>query len=65
MFPSGHLPRKNRMIHQWEVLVATALNTEMKALTANKHLTRWVEKMAELTQPMSIHWVDGSEAENE
>src|SRR6202161_744754 len=34
-----------------------------KPLTTNKHLIRWVEKMAELTQPAAIHWVDGSEAE--
>ncbi len=33
-------------------------------LTTNKHLIRWVEKMAELTQPEAIHWVDGSDAEN-
>jgi phosphoenolpyruvate carboxykinase (GTP) len=31
--------------------------------TTNKHLIRWVEKMAELTQPAAIHWVDGSQAE--
>ncbi len=31
--------------------------------TTNKHLIRWVEKMADLTQPDSIHWVDGSKAE--
>src|SRR5260370_37040394 len=31
--------------------------------TTNKHLIRWVEKMAELTQPNRIHWIDGSEAE--
>src|SRR6201990_2867352 len=31
--------------------------------TTNKHLIRWVEKMAELTQPDRIHWIDGSEAE--
>ena len=31
--------------------------------TTNKHLIRWVEKMAELTQPDSIHWIDGSQAE--
>lgn len=36
-----------------------------KPLTTNKHLIRWVEKMAELTQPESIHWIDGSAAENE
>jgi phosphoenolpyruvate carboxykinase (GTP) len=36
-----------------------------EAPTTNTHLLRWVEKMAELTQPASIHWVDGSDAENE
>ncbi len=32
-------------------------------LTTNKHLIRWVEKMADLTQPNSVHWINGSEAE--
>jgi len=31
--------------------------------TTNKHLIRWVEKMADLCQPDSIHWIDGSKAE--
>jgi phosphoenolpyruvate carboxykinase (GTP) len=34
-------------------------------LSANKHLIRWVDKMADLTKPAAIHWVDGSEEENE
>ena len=31
--------------------------------TTNKHLIRWVEKMAELCQPTNtnVHWLDGSE----
>jgi phosphoenolpyruvate carboxykinase (GTP) len=33
--------------------------------TTNKHLIRWVEKMADLCQPDSIHWIDGSAEENE
>jgi len=33
------------------------------APTTNRHLIRWVEKMAELTQPEHIHWCDGSQAE--
>src|SRR5208337_1526889 len=33
-------------------------------LTRNVHLLRWVNKIAELTQPDWIHWVDGSEEEN-
>jgi phosphoenolpyruvate carboxykinase (GTP) len=32
-------------------------------LSQNEHLLRWVEKMANLTKPESIHWVDGSEEE--
>jgi phosphoenolpyruvate carboxykinase (GTP) len=36
-----------------------------RSLTKNKHLLRWVEKIAALTQPNSIHWVDGSPAEHE
>src|SRR5665213_1769019 len=31
--------------------------------TKNKHLIRWVEKMAELTQPAAVQWVDGSQEE--
>jgi phosphoenolpyruvate carboxykinase (GTP) len=34
-------------------------------LCQNTHLIRWVEKMAQLTKPDSIHWVDGSEAERD
>ena len=36
-----------------------------RPLSSNKHLLRWVEKMAELTKPRDIHWVDGSQEENE
>ena len=32
-------------------------------LSTNPHLLRWVRKMADLAQPSSIHWVDGSQAE--
>jgi phosphoenolpyruvate carboxykinase (GTP) len=34
-------------------------------LATNKHLLRWVEKMAKLTRAEAIHWVDGSQAEYE
>src|SRR5271154_4185306 len=34
-------------------------------LSKNDHLLRWVEKMAQLTQPAKIHWVDGSQQEND
>jgi phosphoenolpyruvate carboxykinase (GTP) len=32
-------------------------------LCQNTHLIRWVEKMANLTKPAAIHWVDGSPEE--
>src|SRR2546430_9884060 len=34
-------------------------------LSANKHLLRWVEKMTDLCKPAAIHWVDGSQEEND
>jgi phosphoenolpyruvate carboxykinase (GTP) len=34
-----------------------------KPLSENNHLLKWVEKMARLTRPAAIHWVDGSQAE--
>ena len=40
------------------------MRASSKPLSQNKHLIRWVEKMAELCTPESIHWVDGSEEEN-
>jgi len=36
-----------------------------KPLSTNVHLLNWVEKMALLTKPEEIHWVDGSEEEDE
>jgi phosphoenolpyruvate carboxykinase (GTP) len=43
---------------------ATTRNTAIP-LSKNDHLLRWVEKMAELTRPAHIHWVDGSEEERD
>src|SRR5580704_15783888 len=34
-------------------------------LSKNDHLLRWVEKMAKLARPSSIHWVNGSQEEYE
>src|SRR6201985_1883236 len=34
-------------------------------LSSNERLQRWVEKMAELTEPAAIHWVDGSQEEDD
>ncbi|HEY7137956.1 MAG TPA: phosphoenolpyruvate carboxykinase (GTP) [Acidimicrobiia bacterium] len=33
--------------------------------TGNRKLLRWVDEVAELCEPESIHWCDGSEAEHE
>jgi phosphoenolpyruvate carboxykinase (GTP) len=34
-----------------------------RPLSQNRHLLRWVEKMADLCRPDSVHWVDGSKQE--
>ena len=34
-----------------------------RPLSQNKHLLRWVEKMADLTKPAAVHWVTGSQQE--
>ena len=43
--------------------MATISQNPTIPLTKNKHLLRWVEKMAELTRAGPIHWVDGSQEE--
>ena len=42
-----------------------ATMTQAPPATTNKHLIRWVEKMADLCQPAAIHWIDGSQEEYE
>src|SRR6266536_3454042 len=32
-------------------------------LSRNSHLLRWIEKMADLTKPDRVHWMDGSQEE--
>ncbi len=39
--------------------------TSSKPLCSNPNLLKWVEKIAELTKPATIHWVDGSQKEND
>jgi phosphoenolpyruvate carboxykinase (GTP) len=42
---------------------ATLARSVAEPLSRNTHLLAWVEKMAHLTKPESIHWVDGSKEE--
>jgi phosphoenolpyruvate carboxykinase (GTP) len=42
---------------------ATLARPVSEPLSRNTHLLAWVEKMAHLTKPESIHWVDGSQEE--
>lgn len=57
-------PMKSATIAPPDTAVETSFAAQhQRPLTTNKHLIRWVEKMAELTQPDSIHWIDGSKEE--
>jgi len=38
-------------------------NKHAVPLSKNKNLLKWVEKIATLTKPAAIHWVDGSQEE--
>ena len=40
-------------------------NLSAAPLTKNSHLLNWVNTMAELCQPDHVHWVDGSQSEND
>jgi phosphoenolpyruvate carboxykinase (GTP) len=42
---------------------ATLARSVAEPLSRNTHLLAWVEKMAHLTKPDAIHWVDGSQEE--
>jgi phosphoenolpyruvate carboxykinase (GTP) len=44
--------------------VLTASPNASTPLTTNRHLIRWVEKMADLCQPARVHWLDGSDEED-
>jgi GTP-dependent phosphoenolpyruvate carboxykinase len=54
------------LVSREESYIAEASRTATlaAALKTNEHLIRWVKKMAKLTQPSAIHWVDGTEEKN-
>ena len=56
---------QGRRMASMKIEKAERLPATHTPLTTNRHLVRWVEKMADLCQPEAIHWIDGSEAENE
>jgi phosphoenolpyruvate carboxykinase (GTP) len=56
-------PGDREPLHSKQAGEAMATKVHSTALSTNKHLLRWVEKMADLTRPDSIHWVDGSQRE--
>src|SRR5437762_5991648 len=47
------------------VIEKTISRDPAAALSQNVHLLNWVDKMAALTKPAAIHWVDGSVEEDE
>src|SRR3954452_8387137 len=59
------LYKAHRGMYSSGMAVAPSTFTSTIPLSTNKHLIRWVEKMADLAKPASIHWVDGSDEENE
>ena len=43
----------------------SATSLDVVVPTTNKHLARWVDKMADLMQPAAIEWINGSQEEYE
>jgi phosphoenolpyruvate carboxykinase (GTP) len=58
---NGHVPDGRCMLET--VHSDIALTTDVRPLSTNESLLRWVHEMAELARPDAIHWVDGSQAE--
>ncbi len=48
-----------------EFLNTMKVRTSAKPLSTNPNLLKWVAKIAALTKPAAIHWVDGSQEEND
>src|ERR1700722_6572702 len=69
--PDGAAPVMLARIRRFVIMETMSTGTTKSArdvarpLSSNKHLRRWVEKRAELTKPRDIHWVDGTQEEND
>jgi phosphoenolpyruvate carboxykinase (GTP) len=57
MMTSSHEPRAAKSV------VLPSGRDASKPLSENRPLLKWVEKMARLTHPSAIHWVDGTQEE--
>jgi len=64
-FPTSNTPEHSPPGGGLNTPVTATPRNPATPLSRNKHLLRWVEKMAQLTTPAAIHWVDGSREENE
>src|SRR5579872_2885931 len=68
VFMKPHLDVETCVLKRSETMksdatVAIPARDPSVCLSENKHLLKWVEKMAHLTQPDAIHWMDGSQEE--
>ncbi len=54
---------KRRRVPSVQAARASLGRAGSKPLSGNQHLLRWIEKMSDLCEPATVHWVDGSRAE--
>src|SRR5260370_29673846 len=59
------IDRDNRLNVTKHAGSVMATRNPAEPLSKNEHLLLWVKKMAQLTKPSAIHWVDGSQEEYE
>src|SRR5208283_4763438 len=58
-------PPRGAMSWENKKMQVTAKKPAPSPLSQNTHLVNWVNKIAALTKPDEIHWVDGSQEEND
>jgi phosphoenolpyruvate carboxykinase (GTP) len=57
------LLQNNSAVSEVSPTFSPAQRNPAAPLSRNVHLRKWVQKMAQLTRPAAIHWVDGSQEE--